>query len=828
MPTYNPKSEWLIEAIESVRNQIYPHWELCIADDASTDTTIHPILKRYTKEDARIKVIFREKNGHISAASNSALELASGEWVALLDHDDCLTEHALFWVVTELNQNPETQLIYSDEDKIDEKNQRFDPYFKCDWNYELCLSQNQITHLGVYRRDLLKQLEGFRLGMEGAQDYDLVLRYIELIDHNQIHHIPRVLYHWRVHTDSTALGGGDAKPYAMLAGQKALDEHFQRTGTDASAELIGHGYKINYKLPNSLPKVSIIIPTRNGFKLTKQCIDSIIKKTTYNNYEIIIIDNGSNDYKILEYFKSLSLHNNIHVIRDDSPFNYSALNNLAVKQAEGDFICLLNNDIEVISPDWLSEMVGIAIQPNTGAVGARLWYPDNTLQHGGIILGIGGWAGHAHKGFNKGHPGYVGRMSLMSNFSAVTGACLLVRKSLFEKLGGLNENDLKIACNDVDFCLRLKKAGYRNVWTPFADLYHHESATRGYEDTPEKKARFAKELEYMQQHWNQELCHDPAYNPNLTLNHEDFSLAWPPRIDIFSDKTPDQSNQISKSIDKTKHLNRIDKALFAIDKYGTGLEIGPSHNPIAPKKQGFNVHILDHASADELKQKYQGHGLNLDNIEEVDFVWHGEHLQELIGKSECYDWIIASHVIEHVPDLISFLQQCETLLKPTGILSLIIPDKRYCFDYFNSLTSTGMLLDAWAGKHKRPSSGKVFDHYSNAAKQNGNIAWGSDSVGADALVHSVIEAKTHWERAQASTDYIDVHCWRFTPTSFSLLLSDLQMLGLINLEIKTGFDTTGCEFYVSLGKGKSTCNENRFLSLENIRKENAHTYTFGH
>lgn len=529
MPTFNPKKEWLIEAIESVKRQIYQNWELCIADDASTNEDIRIILNNYAKEDSRIKVFFRQENGHISAASNSALSLATGKWVALLDHDDLLSENALFWVADAINQNPNIRLLYSDEDKINDKGNRFDPYFKCDWNIDLFYSHNLITHLGVYYAELLKEINGFRIGFEGAQDYDLAIRCIEKIHFSQIYHIPRVLYHWRIHDQSTAKNS-DAKPYAMLAGERALNEHFQRQKIDASVKLLGHGYKVSYVLPAPSPLVSLIIPTRNGLKLIHQCISSILEKTSYENYEIIIIDNGSTDTLTLQYFESLRTNKKIKIVRDDRSFNYSALNNTGVKLANGELIGLLNNDLEVISPDWLSEMVSVALQPEIGAVGAKLWYPNNTLQHGGVILGIGGWAGHAHKGFNKGHPGYVGRMSLISGFTAVTGACLIVRKKLYEEIGGLNDIHLQIACNDVDFCLRLREIGYRNVWTPYAELYHHESATRGYEDTPEKKTRFANELQYMKDRWGDQLLVDPAYSPNLTLDHEDFSLAWPPRV----------------------------------------------------------------------------------------------------------------------------------------------------------------------------------------------------------------------------------------------------------------------------------------------------------
>ncbi|MEE4676791.1 glycosyltransferase [Pseudomonas alliivorans] len=528
MPVYNPPLDLLREAIESVRAQLYTRWELCISDDASSEPGIIEFLKEIAAQDDRIKVIFREHNGHISAASNSALELATGHFIALMDNDDLLPRHALYWVARTIRENPDAGLIYSDEDKIDLKGVRSSPYFKSDWNEFLFRSQNMVCHLGAYRRDIVNEAGQFRLGFEGAQDYDLALRCIERLDRNQIIHIPRVLYHWRIHAGSTAMAG-EEKPYASLAGVRALDEHLQRKGEIGVAGLSAMGmYRVRYTLPVSLPLVSLVIPTRNAHTLVKQCVDSIKRLTSYENYEIILIDNGSDDPESLEYFAQLDLEENVRVLRDDGPFNYSALNNAAVRIASGELIGLINNDIEVITPDWLSEMVAIALQPNVGAVGARLWYPDDTLQHGGVIVGLGGVAGHSHKDLPKGAPGYFCRAELIQEFSAVTAACLIVRKMVFEQVGGLEEEHLKIAFNDVDFCLKVKEAGYVNVWTPFAELYHHESATRGLEDTPEKQERFAKEIEYIKTRWPK-IQLDYSYNPNLTLDYQDFSLAWPPR-----------------------------------------------------------------------------------------------------------------------------------------------------------------------------------------------------------------------------------------------------------------------------------------------------------
>ena len=531
MPTHNPDTTWLTEAIASIRNQLYPQWELCIADDASSNPEVRPLLEQFANEDPRIKVRFRENNGHISAASNSALALATGDWIALMDQDDLLPEHALFHIAATINAHPDACLIYSDEDKLDANGARTAPYFKPDWNPDLFLSHNHICHLGVYQSSLIKRIGGFREGFEGAQDYDLALRCVEQLSPDQIVHIPKILYHWRIHPGSTALAGSE-KNYALLAGERALNDHFAREKIAARAELLDFGmYRVRYTLPEDLPLVSIIIPTYNGLALLQQCVNSIISKTSYKQYEIIIVDNNSDDADTLRCLDSFADQGNIRVLRDERPFNYSQLNNSAIQHAQGEFVVLMNNDIEVLSEDWLAEMVSIAIQDGVGCVGARLWYPNETLQHGGLIGGIGGVAGHSHKHLPRGEMGYFARANLIQSLLGVTAACLLVRKSIYEEVGGLNAENLKVAFNDVDFCLKVRACGYRNVWTPYAELYHHESATRGYEDTPEKQSRFSSEVLYMQNKWGNTLRKDPAYNPNLTLDREDFSLAWPPRVD---------------------------------------------------------------------------------------------------------------------------------------------------------------------------------------------------------------------------------------------------------------------------------------------------------
>ena len=526
MPVYNTPAQLVDEAIASVVGQIYQNWELCIADDCSTKRHVRRVLKKWQRRDSRIKLVFRKENGHISHSTNSAFALADGEWIALMDHDDLLRPHALAEVALEIARHPKSEIIYSDEDKIDAKGRRYDPYFKPDFSRELFRSQNYLNHLTVHRAENIRAVDGWRPGFEGSQDYDLNLRILERIDMANIRHIPKVLYHWRAVAGSTAVSG-DQKSYAFTAGLRALEEHVARTGLPASVEQAPGTpfYRLRFDVPDPQPLVSLIIPTRDNVALLKNCVDSILEKTTYRNYEILIVDNGSKEPTTQAYFRQLKKAGNIRVLAYDHPFNYSAINNFAVGKAKGEIVGLINNDIEVISPDWLTEMVSWAIQPDIGCVGAKLYYADDTIQHAGVVLGIGGVAGHSHKSFPRSHHGYFARLKVVQNLSATTGACLLVSKNVYREVGGLNAIDLTVAFNDVDFCLKVGAAGYRNVWSPYAELYHLESISRGAEDNSEKLERFHKEIKYMQQRWASELQSDTYYSPNLTLDREDFSIS---------------------------------------------------------------------------------------------------------------------------------------------------------------------------------------------------------------------------------------------------------------------------------------------------------------
>jgi O-antigen biosynthesis protein len=524
VPVYNPPEAFLTAMLQSVLAQVYPHWELCIADDASSQPHVKQILKTFATQDKRIKLILREQNGHISAASNSALQLATGEFVTLLDHDDLLTPDALYEVAALLNQQPQADVIYSDEDKINEQEALLDPFFKPDWCPDFLLSQNYICHLGTYRRTLVNEVGGFRVGYEGSQDYDLLLRVTEKTQN--IFHIPKVLYHWRMHSASAASNEG-AKPYAYDAGARALKDSLQRRGI--TGRVIMHPtvtgvYTVRYQI-DAFKRVSIIIPTRNFGDVLDRCLQSIFTKSTYPNYEVIVVDNGSDQLETLQIFDTWQKREpeRFHVHRLDIPFNYSKLNNFGVAHAQGDYLLFLNNDTEVITPDWLEAMVEQAQRSAIGAVGARLLYPDNTIQHAGVVLGIGGIAGHGHKYFEEHSEGYFRQLICVSNYSAVTAACLMCRREAYVQVGGFDEL-LQVAFNDVDFCLKLRQRGYHNLSLSHVVLYHHESKSRGTDNTPEKQSRFDQEVKIMQTRWKALLEQDPCYSSNLTLKHENYQL----------------------------------------------------------------------------------------------------------------------------------------------------------------------------------------------------------------------------------------------------------------------------------------------------------------
>ncbi len=530
VPIYNTPEKWLRRMIDSVRDQIYPHWELCLADDASPDAHVARVLREMAEADSRIKVAFREENGHISAASNSAIELSTGEFMALLDHDDELPPHALYWIAEEILAHPEVDVIFSDEDKIDPEGRRLAPYFKPDFNYDLLLSQNCVSHLGVYRLEKVRAVDGFHVGMEGSQDWDLFFRVLETSEPARVRHLPRILYHWREIPGSTALRGSE-KPYALTAGIRAVERHLARIGqTPREVTFAGDFLRVIWPLPEPPPPVTLVMPTRNMLSLLRNAVESILERTDYPDFELLIVDNDSDDPETIQFLEQKAASDaRVRVMRVAGEFNYSRLNNLAVAATDRPVIGLVNNDLEVMNRDWLREMVSQVERSGIGAVGAALFYPDGRVQHAGVVIGMVSGAGHPFRGSANATKTHGARASLAQNYSALTAACLVVKRAVYEEVGGLDEGEFRVGLNDVDFCLKILATGRRNLYTPFAEMLHHESASRAdMEKTPEGAERAARENAALTARWPDFFDHDPAWNPNLSLRTETAELAFPP------------------------------------------------------------------------------------------------------------------------------------------------------------------------------------------------------------------------------------------------------------------------------------------------------------
>ena len=531
LPTYESDLELLGAAVDSVFAQTYSRWQLCICDDGSTCSELRQYLEQLAASDARVDVSYRVQNGHISKASNDALALARGDYVGFIDHDDSLTPDALFSVAAELVLNNEILVVYSDEDLISAEGEPINGHFKPDWNEDLAHAINYICHFLVIDRTLVERVGGFRPGFEGAQDFDLLLRVTENLDGTFICHIPRVLYHWRAAEGSTASTLAN-KPYAARAGLNALADFVNRQGLAAVAEAseIETAYRVKFQLPEPAPTVSIIVPTRDQLRVLKNCVLSVLEKTDYNNYELMIVDNGSEQDDTLAYLRDVCADPRVRVLEYSQPFNFSAINNFAVANTTSDIVVLLNNDTEPLNGEWLTELVCQVSREDIGAVGAKLLYANDRIQHAGVILGLGGdqIAGHAFKGKHRNEVGSLARTRLVQEYCAVTGACLAVMRDKYIEVGGLNEENLAVAYNDVDFCLRLRERGYRNLWTPYAQLYHYESYSRGPDSTATTIDRYTAEAAYMRSRWSDLLNSDPFYNPNLSRGLYSYELAWPP------------------------------------------------------------------------------------------------------------------------------------------------------------------------------------------------------------------------------------------------------------------------------------------------------------
>ena len=522
IPMYNTPVNFFEELVDNLIGQTYSNWELCLADGSPEE---NKELEKIYKKDERIKYKFIGENKGISGNTNEALSLVTGDFVALLDHDDLLPLFSLYEIVKCINENPDVEFIYTDEDKFEKLGgKRYDPYFKSDFAPDTLRANNFICHFSVFKKELMDKLGGFRSEYDGAQDYDILLRMSE--ETNKIVHIPKILYHWRVHALSTAKAGGTAKPYAYEAGIKAIQDHINRLGLKGTVEqgnTLGT-YKINYEVIGN-PKVSIIIPNKDYINTLKVCLNSLKKLTTYENYEIIVVENNSEESETFDYYKKIDGKDKIKVVYfPEKEFNYSKIINFGVKNSTGDYIIQLNNDTELMTPNWIQEMLGFAQREDVGAVGVELFYPDNTIQHAGIIIGIGGVAGHVFKNLPKGIHGYFSKDAMIQNLSAVTAACIMTPKSIYYDVDCMDEK-FKVAFNDVDFCLKIREKGKLIVYNPFVQFKHYESKSRGFEDTPEKKARFQTEIDRFHDKWQSVLDKgDPYYNINLRLDNDQCAI----------------------------------------------------------------------------------------------------------------------------------------------------------------------------------------------------------------------------------------------------------------------------------------------------------------
>ena len=525
VPVYDTDAAALCEMIASVRGQVYPHWQLCIADDASRAPHVRAILERAAREEPRIALAFRPENGHIAAASNSAIELARGEWLAMLDHDDVLPPQALATLALAIAANPGADLLYSDEDRLDALGRRYGAYFKPDFSPELLEAQNFLNHLTVYRTSAVRALGGLRVGFEGSQDYDLALRVTAATRHPVVH-VPHVLYHWRVHPGAATFSSTQLER-ANVAARRALRDHAAARGETVEV-VADHTHRVLYPPPRRWPRVTAIVPTRDHLDVLRVCIEGLLDGTDYPALDIIVVDNASERPDTLAWLDAIAARG-VTVLRYPHPFNHSAMNNFAASQARGEILLLLNNDVAVIEPGWLREMVRLAMRPGIGAVGAKLLYHNDTVQHAGMVLGMGGVGEHVYRGAARDDPGYYGRLRTMQEVGCVTAACMAVPASAYAAVGGFDAEHLAVAFNDVDFCLRLRASGRRILWTPHALLHHWEARSRGSDFVPERLARFLAEIEYMKARWPAELARDPFFSPNFSDDRWPHYAA-PPRV----------------------------------------------------------------------------------------------------------------------------------------------------------------------------------------------------------------------------------------------------------------------------------------------------------
>jgi glycosyltransferase involved in cell wall biosynthesis/SAM-dependent methyltransferase len=778
VPVYNPDPHHLAEMIGSVTRQAYPYWELCIADDSSDDPNVSRILRDAAAVDRRIKLAFRAENGHICAATNTAIGLATGEFICLVDHDDLLHENALYEIAVELDAHPDADIIYSDSDHVDDDGSRYRPYFKTDWNYDLMLGHNMISHLGAYRRSIVETVGGLRAGYEGSQDYDLALRVADASTPSRIRHIPAVLYHWRRPVAAESFSDRAQAECVALA-RKAITDHLARRGIAAHVEpapKAPHFSRVVYALPAPRPLVTVALLLSEGDGVVEQ-IGGILLGTAYEPLELLVIACGPTVPETDAVLRRAANDPRVRVVRLDGSPSRMRAKNRAVDDARGDVVVLLDGDLRPSDPEWLTAMVSHAMRPGIGLVGSPVVGADGTIIDAGIVLNRPA----PHAPVNGRYEAYFSILALTREVSAVASACVAFRRSVYLDAGGMSEEG-SLQQAEVDLCRRARSAGYRTIATPDAELRRTSSGSVG---------DGACEVDASE---------DPFYNPNLSLEQLFEEASCPSR------RVKPWAAVRRRLATREGQARRARVLLDGVPRSARILEVGPSYSPIAPKADGWKTTIVDHTTRTNLVEKYRHErDVWVDRIEDVDFIWSQGSIADAVPAAlhGTFDVFVASHVIEHVPDVIAFLRSTAALLRDDGTVILAVPDKRFCFDYFRPLATTAHVLEAHQSGRTRHTRRTAFEQYAYSVNNDGTGAWGQEPVakmtfalGFDTAVDLLAGFDADPEGA-----YVDMHAWQFTPSSFQLILLELARMRHLDWAVEDITPATGCEFCVRLRRG---------------------------
>jgi glycosyltransferase involved in cell wall biosynthesis/SAM-dependent methyltransferase len=813
VPTYNTDPAVLSATIKSVQAQLYENWQLCIVDDASPNSQVREIIEQYAARDSRICFSIRPVNGGISAASNDAIALTTSDFVGLLDHDDLLDETGLYEVAVQLNATPDADIIYSDCDHFHPSGWRRNPYFKGAWNQQLFYGHNLICHFEVYRRSLLLQAGGFRSEFDGSQDYDLALRVVALTTRERIKHIPAILYHWRRTTTQESYSQHHYEE-CLLRAAKAIKEQVQLSvpGSEVSFSRLAEGWnRIIYPLPSPRPLVSVILyPTiARSFD---RCVNSILRRTRYSSFEIIVAVDDRHAPAVHRAVQEVETAGQCRAVVARGNPNLGSIMNEAARISNGDVLVFVSGDLEVETPLWLDELVALALQPVSGTAGPLVRFRDNTIQHGGIILG--GEDGSWPRGTDE--AGYFGYLGLAREVSALSLDCLAVRRDVFSEAEGFWE-ELAGSYIDIDLCLRLQNVGLVNIWTCSAALVGADDA-QSVTIPPDILRAKARDRGLMEQRWGERWRVDPLYNANLSLQ-------------TFYEPTTERRRVVPwesmkrKAFIRNGQKERAKMLMSGVSKTSRVVEIGASYSPIAPKSEGWQTWTVDHATRNDLVAKYTGvDDVWVERIEEVDVVWREGPLVEAFPKTArgTFDVFLASHVIEHTPNLVDFLASAEALLKPDGTVILAVPDKRYCFDYFRPITLTSDIVEAHLEKRTRHSRRTAFEHHAYTLNNQNVGAWGQAPVVSLTFVNTFDQSRFGMEQfdANRSLEYQDFHVWKFTPSSFALNMAELARLDLTDWLVVDITPAMGCEFHVRLQRGgKSRFKQMDSGTFEQMRSE---------